>query len=86
MIDIVVNLTDEEEAVLVRLTKEHNRDVPPPPTPLTPGQFLRRFFREWVRSQAARLAQADQGVLRDAYVRTSAAEKAQIDTILAKYR
>lgn len=84
-IDITINLTDEREAELVKLTNEANRLLPPEGL-LTPSQFLRRDVRERLDMSAQQRADAERLGLRAAYKLATPEERAAIDAILDKYK
>lgn len=84
---ITINLSDEDEAVLAKLTVEINNAVAgQPPATATPAQVFRHGVREWLRSHASRFAEREQISLRAAYRKATASEQAAIDGILAPHR
>jgi len=87
-IDITINLNDEREAALVRMTNEANaeRAWDASYTPLTPAQFLRRKVRDDLDHAASQYADRDRLSLREAYKQATPQEQAQIDAILNRYR
>jgi hypothetical protein len=82
---ITINLSDSDEALLNKITAEHNGAIPNQPNPLTPAQMLRQTVRDWLRTFAERYSERDRLGMRKAYNLATAEERAQIDAILAPY-
>lgn len=82
-LDVTVNLTDDREKELVKLTNEWNRGFP---EQRTPAQMLRAQVRDWLDLSAQQRVDAEKLGLRAAFKLATLEEQAQIDAILAQYR
>lgn len=87
-LSIQLNLTDAQEAALNDVVNDYNAKgaLVIGFTQVTPTQYVRNVLRDHIESRVAALDESKQLTLQQAYKKATAPEKAQIDTILNKYR
>jgi hypothetical protein len=83
-LDITINLNDELEAELVKLTRESN-EANPGGNPLTPSQFFRRDAKDRLQLSAQQRADAERIRFRAIYNAASVEDKAIMDALAVKY-
>jgi len=85
MADIVIQVTDEREVELNKLTNELNLTLPSNQQ-ITATQYLRRIVRDWLDLAITSRTEAERLRLRNRYNQATAQEKAAIDAILSRYQ
>jgi uncharacterized protein YecA (UPF0149 family) len=84
-LDVTINLTDAQDAELVKLTNESNAFIIDPTKKLTPSQWLRRDVRERLDLSAQQRADGERYRFRARFNQATPEEQATIDAILSKY-
>ena len=84
---VTVNLNDADEAGIVLMAAEFNRENRTTPgfTPVTPAQLLRTHVREWIAQQVGRIRDERRARRLEALLAAPEDVEASVDALLDPY-